>query len=113
MTHWARDRKRGPTLPLEFIVNAQTQRTAQFYGLHDRGVLKPGFKADINIIDYPRLHLNAPYFTHDLPANGKRLMQKATGYVATIVNGVPVAMNGQATGDLSGRLIRGPQGLGV
>ena len=85
----------------------------RFYGLHDRGVLKPGHKADINIIDFPRLHLNAPYFTQDLPANGKRLMQKASGYVATIVNGVPVAMNGQATGDLSGRLIRGPQGICV
>ena len=113
LTHWARDRKRGATLPLEFMVNAQTQRTAAFYGLHDRGVLKPGYKADINIIDFPRLHLNAPYFTQDLPANGKRLMQKASGYVATIVNGVPVAMNGQATGDLSGRLIRGPQGICV
>ena len=113
LTHWARDRKRGPTLPLEFIVNAQTRRTAQFYGLHDRGVLKPGFKADINVIDYPRLHLNAPYFTHDLPANGKRLMQKASGYVATIVNGVPVSMDGKPTGDLPGRLIRGPKGIRV
>lgn len=113
LTHWARDRKRGHTLPLEFIVNAQTRRTAQFYGLHDRGVLQPGFKADINIIDYPRLHLDAPYFTHDLPANGKRLMQKASGYVATIVNGVPVALNDKPTGDLPGRLIRGPQRIGA
>ena len=111
LTHWTRDRKRGQTLPLEFIVNAQTQRTARFYGLFDRGVLKPGYKADINLIDYPRLHLNAPYFTCDLPANGRRLMQKAEGYIATLVNGVPVSMHGAATGDLPGRLIRGPQGL--
>ena len=109
LTHWARDRTRGQKLPLEFIVNAQTQRTAQFYGMFDRGVLKPGYKADINIIDFDRLHLEAPYFTHDLPANGKRLMQKASGYLATIVNGVPVAVNGKSTGDLPGRLIRGPQ----
>ncbi len=109
LTHWARDRTRGQKMPLEFIVNAQTQRTAQFYGMFDRGVLKPGYKADINIIDFARLHLEAPYFTHDLPANGKRLMQKASGYLATLVNGVPVAMNGASTGDLPGRLIRGPQ----
>ena len=85
----------------------------RFYGLHDRGVLKPGHNADIHIIDFPRLHLNAPYFTHDLPANGKRLMQKASGYVATIVNGVPMSVNGKPTGDLPGRLICGPQGLDV
>ena len=110
LTHWARDRSRGKKMPLEFIVNAQTQRTARFYGMFDRGVLKPGYKADINIIDFARLHLEAPYFTHDLPANGKRLMQKASGYLATLVNGVPVALNGKPTGDLTGRLIRGPQG---
>jgi N-acyl-D-amino-acid deacylase len=109
LTHWARDRSRGKKMPLEFIVNAQTQRTAQFYGMFDRGVLKPGYKADINVIDFEKLHLEAPYFTHDLPANGKRLMQKASGYLATIVNGVPVAMNCAPTGDLPGRLIRGPQ----
>ncbi len=113
LTHWTRDRKRGQTLPLEFIVNAQTQRTARFYGLFDRGVLKPGYKADINLIDYPRLHLNAPYFACDLPANGRRLMQKAEGYIATLVNGVPVSMHGAATGDLPGRLIRGPQRVPV
>lgn len=109
LTHWARDRPRGQQLPLEFIVNAQTQRTAQFYGMFDRGVLQPGYKADVNIIDFERLHLEAPYFTHDLPANGKRLMQKASGYLATIVNGVAVKLRGESTGDLPGRLIRGPQ----
>ncbi len=109
LTHWARDRTRGQKLPLEFIVNAQTQRTAQFYGMFDRGVLQPGYKADVNIIDFERLHLEAPYFTHDLPANGKRLMQKASGYLATIVNGVAVKLRGESSGDLPGRLIRGPQ----
>ena len=100
-------------MPLEFIVNAQTQRTAQFYGMFDRGALKPGYKADVNIIGFERLHLEAPYFTDDLPANGKRLMQKASGYLATIVNGVPVAVNGKSTDDLPGRLIRRPQKLAV
>ena len=98
-------------MPLEFIVNAQTQRTAQFYGMFDCGVLKPGCKADVNIIDYERLHLEAPYFTHDLPANRKRLMQKAQGYLATLVNGVPVTIDGRSTGELPGRLIRRPQGV--
>ena len=111
LTHWARDRSRGVKLPLEYIVNAQTQRTARFYGMFDRGVLKPGYKADINIIDFDRLHLGTPYFVNDLPAQGKRLMQKATGYLATIVNGVPVSMGGKSTGELPGRLIRGPQKL--
>ncbi len=113
LTHWARDRSRGPKLPLEFIVNAQTQRTASFYGLHDRGVLKPGYKADINIIDFERLHLGTPYFVNDLPAQGKRLMQKASGYLATIVNGVPVSVGGKPSGELPGRLIRGPQKLAI
>lgn len=109
MTHWARDRQHGERLPLEFLIKKQTLDTASFYGLHDRGVLKPGYKADINVIDYQRLHLNAPYFVHDLPANGRRLMQRASGYVATIVNGLPVMQHGEPTGELPGRLIRGPQ----
>ncbi len=109
LTHWARDRARGARLPLEFVVRRQTRDTARVYGLNDRGVLAPGYRADVNIIDYARLHLNAPYITYDLPAKGRRLMQTASGYVATINSGVPVMMNGAPTGDLPGRLIRGPQ----
>jgi N-acyl-D-aspartate/D-glutamate deacylase len=94
---------------LEFVVQAQTRQTARFYGLNDRGVLTPGYKADINIIDLDRLHLHAPRFVQDLPANGKRLVQHADGYIATLVNGTVVSQNGQRTGELPGRLIRGPQ----
>ncbi len=107
LTHWARDRSRGPRLPLEFIVQRQTRDTARFYGLNDRGVLKEGYKADVNIIDYAKLGLSMPEMIYDLPANGKRLMQTSTGYVATIVSGVPIFEGGVATGGMPGRLVRG------
>lgn len=109
LTHWARDRVRGERLPLEFIVQRQTRDTARLYGLHDRGVLAPGYKADLNVIDLQGLRLEAPRFVNDLPAQGRRLVQAAQGYRATVVNGVPVAMDGQPTGDLPGGLVRGPQ----
>ena len=78
-------------------------------GLDDRGLVAAGYKADLNVIDFDRLRLHAPEIRRDLPAGGRRLIQRADGYVATIVSGVPVYRDGAATGALPGRLIRGPQ----
>ena len=85
----------------------QTSHTASVYGLNDRGLLREGFKADINIIDYPHLSCDAPYMAYDLPAGGKRLLQKARGYIRTLVSGQPIYENGEPTGALPGALIRG------
>lgn len=109
LTHWARDRTRGEKIPLEQLVKWQTQDTAATVGLHDRGLLLPGYKGDVNIIDFENLHLHAPKIVHDLPAGGRRLGQKAEGYRATIVSGVVTYRDGVATGALPGRLIRGAQ----
>lgn len=109
LTHWARDRTRGPTLPLELLVKKQTRDTAQVYGLHDRGLLAPGMKADVNIIDFDRLRLDLPHFVFDLPAGGRRLTQSASGYIATLVNGEAIMENGEPTGAMPGALVRGPQ----
>ena len=109
LTHWARDRHRGDRLPLEHLVRRQTHDTAALYGLLDRGVLAPGMKADVNLIDLDALALAAPEMVFDLPAQGRRLVQRARGYRATIVSGAVVAEGGEATGALPGRLIRGPQ----
>jgi N-acyl-D-amino-acid deacylase len=106
LTHWARDRTRGARLPLEWLVKAQTHDTAAAVGLHDRGVLKPGMKADINLIDFDRLSLTAPRMIHDLPAGGRRLAQRAAGYVATIVGGAAIMEQGEPTGELPGQLLR-------
>jgi N-acyl-D-aspartate/D-glutamate deacylase len=111
LTHWSRDRMRGPRLPLEFVVKKQTYDTARLYGLHDRGVLKPGFRADVNIIDYDNLKLEMPEIVDDLPAGGSRFMQKAQGYEYTIVNGQVTIERGNMTGAKPGRLIRGEQHL--
>lgn len=108
LTHWVRGRSRGPQLPLEWIVRRQTLDTAQLYGLQDRGVIKPGYKADVNIIDPQALTLYSPEMVFDLPAGGRRLIQRADGYVATIVAGKPIFERGEATGDLPGKLLRGP-----
>lgn len=107
LTHWARDRKRGPRIPLEQVIHHQTSRTASFYGLHDRGVVAPGYLADINVIDFDGLRLEKPYLAFDLPAGGKRFLQRAKGYTATIKSGVVVSRNGEFTGELPGRLVRG------
>jgi N-acyl-D-aspartate/D-glutamate deacylase len=109
LTHWTRDRTRGPRLPLEFIVHRQTRQTAEFYGLHDRGLIAPGMRADINIIDYDNLGFDVPRMAYDLPANGRRLVQHGKGYKATFVAGVQTVDNDSFTGELPGRLIRGPQ----
>jgi N-acyl-D-aspartate/D-glutamate deacylase len=107
LTHWTRDRSRGDRFGLPWAVKRITRDSAVAIGLTDRGVLKPGFKADINVIDYDRLNLRAPEVVYDLPAGGRRLIQKAVGYEATIVAGVPVYRNGETTDALPGRLVRG------
>lgn len=109
LTHWTRDRARGPRLSLEKVVSMQTRDTARLYGLHDRGVIAPGMKADFNLIDYDRLAIMAPEMAFDLPAQGRRLIQRAQGYAATIVSGVVTFEAGEATGEMPGKLIRGPQ----
>ena len=106
LTHWARDRHRGPRLPLEFMVKRQTSETAKFFGFNDRGVLEVGKKADINIINYDAMRLHIPEVRYDLPAGGRRLVQRVDGYDATIVSGVPVFENGVHTGALPGKLVR-------
>jgi N-acyl-D-aspartate/D-glutamate deacylase len=105
LSHWGRDRDRG-RIELETLVRMQTHDTAQFVGMHDRGTLEPGKRADINVIDFDNLRLGAPRLIHDLPAGGARLMQEATGYVATYVRGVKVAEHGALTGNRPGRLVR-------
>jgi N-acyl-D-amino-acid deacylase len=107
LTHWVRDRTRGERLPLEWAVRKQTRDTAALYGLEDRGVLAPGMVADVNVIDYERLQLGSPRVVSDLPAGGKRLVQDATGYVATIKSGEPTFEDGKDTGARPGRLLRG------
>ena len=109
LTHWVRDRARGARLPLEFAVKRLSADNAAALGLHDRGQLAVGRRADINVIDLERLGLERPVMRYDLPAGGKRLVQGATGYVATLVAGQIVHAHGQATGALPGRLIRGAQ----
>jgi len=106
LTHWGRDRKRGPGLPLEYVVKRQTSETADFFGFHDRGRLVPGKRADINLLDFARLRLHAPEVVHDLPAGGKRLVQRAEGYETTLVAGIPVFERGEHTGAKPGRLVR-------
>ena len=107
LTHWARDRRRGPRIPLEVAVRALTHDPAALYGLHDRGVLRPGLKADLNLIDFDRLRLRLPEMAFDLPAGARRLLQRADGYVATLVSGTVVMREGAATGARPGRLVRG------
>jgi N-acyl-D-amino-acid deacylase len=106
LTHWARDRKRGPGLPLELIVKRQTSETADFFGFADRGRLAPGLKADVNVIDFERLRLHVPEIRYDLPAGGRRLVQRVDGYVATLKSGVPVFEQGEYTGATPGKLVR-------
>ena len=109
LTHWARDRSRGEQLPLETVVHLQTRRTAELYGFGDRGLLAPGYLADVNVIDHAALRLEAPEMVYDLPASGKRLVQRARGYVATVKAGTVVREHDEATGERPGRLLRGPQ----
>ncbi|MEX2249404.1 MAG: amidohydrolase family protein [Parvibaculum sp.] len=109
LTHWVRDRSRGEKLTIEEVVRMQTHDTARLYGLNDRGVVAPGMKADLNVIDLEKLRILAPEMVFDLPADGRRMIQRAEGYRATIVNGAVTFENGEATGEMPGRLVRGPQ----
>jgi N-acyl-D-aspartate/D-glutamate deacylase len=107
ITHWTRDRVRGPKLPLAEVVRMQTRDTARTLGLGDRGLIAPGYRADLNVIDYDGLTLHAPQVVYDLPSGGRRLIQKASGYVATLVAGEVTYLGGEPTGALPGRLVRG------
>lgn len=108
LQHWVRDRKRG-TIPIELAIKRQCRDTAVLYGLEDRGLLKPGYLADVNVIDLNRLKLLKPWLAFDLPAAGKRLLQKAEGYDATIKNGQVTFRHGVLQTARPGRVIRGPQ----
>ena len=109
ISHWGRDREAGRKLPLEMLIKKQTKDTAETFGLFDRGEIKSGMLADINIIDFDKLNVSHPTMIHDLPLGGRRLVQDATGYIAIIKNGQVVSENGKANGVLPGKLIRGKQ----
>jgi N-acyl-D-aspartate/D-glutamate deacylase len=109
LTHWTRDRERGGLFSVPFVIERLTRDNAAAIGLLDRGLLRPGMKADINIVDYDRLELRSPEIVYDLPAGGKRLIQRTDGFDATIVSGEIVYRHGEATGALPGRLVRGAQ----
>ncbi len=113
LTHWVRDRSRGARLPLELAVKRQTHDPARFYGLNDRGMLRPGMKADVNVIDLDGLKLHAPRMVFDLPAGGRRLIQRADGYKYTVASGAVIYENAEPTGAMPGQLIRGPQPSGA
>jgi N-acyl-D-aspartate/D-glutamate deacylase len=109
LTLWGRDRTRGPKLGLEFLIAKQTRGTAEAYGLLDRGLLAPGHKADINVIDFDALTLKRPEVVYDLPTGGRRLIQRASGYRHTFNAGVETVQNDELTGECPGRLVRGAQ----
>ena len=106
LTHWTRDRTRGEKLPLEYVVHRQTSQTAALYGIADRGVVAPGMRADLNLIDYGRLGFEVPRMAYDLPAGGRRIVQKARGYVGTWVAGVQTVDHDEFTGATPGTLLR-------
>jgi N-acyl-D-aspartate/D-glutamate deacylase len=106
MLHYGRDRTRGEKLELEWLVKRQTADTAALIGLTDRGVIKPGMRADLNLIDWSAMQLHPPEILFDLPAGGKRLVQRVKGYRMTLVAGEPICENGEATGTLPGKLVR-------
>ena len=107
LSYWVRDRERGPRLPLEQVVRFQTSETAELYGLTDRGILAPGMKADINLIDFEGLRLRAPEIVYDFPAGARRFIQKVDGYKYNVVSGEIIYENGTPTGALPGKVIRG------
>jgi len=107
LTHWTRDRTRGETIPLEFMVEQQTRRTADLYGFTDRGTIEVGKRADLNVIDLERLTVRRPIMHADLPAGGQRYLQPVSGYVATVVAGHQTRRDDTDTGERPGRLVRG------
>ena len=110
LTHWTRDRRRGALFPVSWAIKRLAADNAAEIGLNDRGLLKIGMKADINILDYDNMRLRSPEVVYDLPAGGKRLVQRTDGFDATIVSAAVVYRHGEATGLLPGRLMRGPRG---
>jgi N-acyl-D-amino-acid deacylase len=106
LAHWGRDRHRGPRLPVEHLVKRQTSETADFFGLSDRGRLAQGLRADVNLIDFDVLRLHKPELVHDMPAGGRRFVQRVDGYEATLVAGIPIFERGEHTGAMPGRLVR-------
>jgi len=110
LAYMTRDRIKGPRMSLEYVVHKMTQDTALVYGMADRGVIAPGYLADLNIIDYDRLVLEDPEMVYDLPAGGRRIVQRAKGYLATIKSGEVTYEHGEHTGAMPGRLVRGGQG---
>ncbi len=109
LTHWTRDRDRGPKMPLERVVHRQTRQTAELYGLGDRGLLEPGRRADVNVIAYDELAFDRPRMAWDLPGGAPRLVQRARGYRHTFCAGVETVRDDEFTGELPGRLVRGPR----
>jgi N-acyl-D-aspartate/D-glutamate deacylase len=109
LSHWARDRERGDRLAVEQAVHLQTRRTAELYGFADRGLVAPGLKADLNVLDFEGLAIEPPEMAYDLPAGGRRLVQRSRGYRATIKSGVVVRQDDAPTGARPGTLLRGPQ----
>jgi N-acyl-D-aspartate/D-glutamate deacylase len=109
LAHWGRDRTRGPRFGVEWLVQRQCRATAEAVGLRDRGILAPGFKADVNVIDFDHLGMAPPRLVFDLPAGGKRFLQPAFGYLHTFVSGVEVYEGGEPTGAMPGRLVRRAQ----
>ena len=107
LLHWAKDRTRGPKLPIEHVVHRQTQKTASHVGWNDRGVVGEGRKADLNVIDLDSMRLHPPRFVYDLPCAGRRLLQDVDGYVATVCSGAVTFEHGEHTGELPGRVVRG------
>jgi N-acyl-D-aspartate/D-glutamate deacylase len=108
LQHWGRERPEG-RIPLEFLVQRQARDTARTVGLFDRGVLAPGYRADLNVIDYDSLSVRGPELAYDLPAGGRRVLQRADGYLHTVVAGIETYASGEDTGALPGRLVRGAQ----
>ena len=106
ITKWVKERK---SFELEKAIHLLTRQPAELYSLKDRGLIAPGYKADINLIDYEALSLKTPHIVHDLPAGGKRLLQHANGIVSTMVSGTVIYQSGEATGALPGKLVRGQQ----
>ena len=107
LKHWGYRRNRGDRLPVEMLVEKQTRRNARLYGLHDRGTLEQGMRADVNVIDPDNLDVRRPEVHEDLPAGGARLLQPVSGYLATILGGEITRRHDQDTGARPGRLLRG------
>ena len=107
LSHWVRDRQRGQKIILEEAVKMLTSEPARLYGLNDRGIIEVGKRADLNIIDLDEIDLEIPEIAHDLPTGAPRILQRARGYLATICAGEVTFRNGQPTGTLPGKLVRG------